>query len=294
MFTAGAAKMNGGDSSGEKAWVIDSHRGAFKGGILENSAPAFAESRKEGANVVETDVRQSADGDLVLVHNRTIDHVASLAKRVPDEDEFGERAAGPVHDHSTAFLQAMEFDHGARIMTIPEFLDWLKANRMGAQIELKEFGFHGQLARHIADAELDYSDLAGPVVVTSFNFLAILRLRKALLKLDRVPKYGYPDRPGIAWGLQAISTRGRFGRWVLRRCRSRGVWGFMTHYKHLPPESISYAHEMGVKFCPRVPDDEELIRKYIAADVDGFETDNVPLIRRCIEEAGFELPPAPH
>ncbi len=277
----------------QKRWVIDSHRGAFKDGFLENSVPAFVESWREGANVVETDVRETRDGHLVLVHNRTIDHIAGFATDVPTFDDFGEEPKGRVKDHTLAFLKALKFPKDAAILTIPEFLAWLREYHMGAQIELKEGGFETRLAREILEAEIDYADLAGPVVVTSFNPLAVLRTRKALLKHDSVPKYQYPNTPGITWGLQAISTKGRFGRWVLRRCRAKGVWGFMTHYKHLPPESIPYAHEMGVKFCPRVPDNPTLIQRYIAAGVDGFETDNVPLIRQSITDAGYELPPLP-
>ncbi len=72
------------------------------------------------------------------------------------------------------------------------------------------------------------------------------------------------------------------------------IWrGFMTYYKYLPAKMIAYAHQCGVKFCPRVPDNKDLVAEYIRAGVDGFETDNIGFIRQCISEAGFEPPPIP-
>jgi hypothetical protein len=114
-----------------------------------------------------------------------------------------------------------------------------------------------------------------------------------LLRRPEIPLYKYPDTPGLALGLQAIKVAGAFGRWVLRRCQARAIWGFCTYYKWLPPRMIAYAHQCGVRFCPRVPDDEALVSEYVQADADGFETDNVPFIRKAISRAGFELPPLP-
>lgn len=279
----------------ERPWVIDSHRGAFKGGLLENSVPAFVESYREGANVVETDLRLTRDDQLVLVHNRTIDHVAQFATRVPDRAEFGEDPTGPVKKHTAAYLQALEFPHDAKILTVPEFLAFLQECRLGAQIELKVGSRRAArlLARQVTDAQLDYARLAGPVVVTSFNLLAVLRFRKAILTDPAVPCYRYPDVPGIAWGGQALKTGAWYGKRLLRWCGRKGFWGFMTHHRYLPATCIPAAHARGLRFCPRVPDDPDLVRAYIAAGVDGFETDNVPFIRQCITDAGYAIPPLP-
>ncbi|GAB4317408.1 MAG: hypothetical protein Kow0069_20150 [Promethearchaeota archaeon] len=297
------ATRNGRGGDWERPWVIDSHRGAFEGGLLENSVPAFLEAVREGANVVETDVRRAGDGQLVLVHNRTIDHVAKFATSVPDEEEFGERPAGLLRAHTAEFLRALEFPRGARVLTFPEFLDFLNKYRVGAQVELKETGFENLLATQFAEAELDYSDLAGPVVVTSFNPLAVWRFRKAALRLEdggKLPTFKQrgpvPGRetPGVAWGLQAVRVSpGPWGKLVLRLCRKYGAWGFMTHHKYLPVESLPLAHAWGVRFCPRVPSDPVLVDRYVAAGVDGFETDDVPFVRERIEAAGYELPPPP-
>jgi hypothetical protein len=97
-------------------------------------------------------------------------------------------------------------------------------------------------------------------------------------------------------GLQGIrlgALGGLVGKRVLKMCAHKNLWGFMTYYKNLPPGLIPLAHKFGIHFCPRVPDDSALVKTYIEANVDGFETDNIPFIRQCILEAGYTLPPLP-
>jgi glycerophosphoryl diester phosphodiesterase len=266
----------------QKEWVIDSHRGAFKNGLLENSIPAFYESFTEGANMLECDLRITKDGQIVLMHNKTIDHISSLSLNPPET-----RLKGPIKNISLEQLKSLKFDHDAEILTLGEFLEFLKKYNVGAQIELKEMGYEKQIIEIIEAVNIDYEKLIGPIVLTSFNILAIRRCIKELKKKPNIPQYRYPNTKGLGLGLQAIPLGAFYGNAVLRWCKRNNIWGFTTYYKYLPISKIHYAHECGVKFCPRVPDDPELIKKYIEADVDGFETDNVPLIRKLIEEHGY-------
>ncbi len=268
-------------------FVIDSHRGAFKGGLLENSIPAFQEAITEGANVLECDIRGTKDGNIALVHNKTIDHIAGKAKRVPDPAEFNELPDGNVNDHTMPFLQAIEYEQGARILDLHRFMEFLRDNKVGAQIELKEFHFHDKIVECLKDVAIDHESLKGPIVFTSFNPFAILSLRKALMRAG-LPMYdALGGAKGYGLGLQAIPLGAWFGTWVVRRCKQNRIWGFTTYYTYLPVSRIEYAHQCGVKFCPRIPDDEQLALEYINADVDGFETDNVKFVIRCIETAGY-------
>jgi glycerophosphoryl diester phosphodiesterase len=277
----------------KREWVIDSHRGAFKEGLLENTVESYTQSYKEGANMLECDLRLTKDRQIVLIHNRTIDHLAKdFAIGLPTEAEFHESPEGPVKSHTLAYLKAMKFRNDAEIMTLPEFLDFLKKLRIGAQIEMKEMGFEDLIAKCIAESNLDYKELIGPVVCTSFNWGTVLKLQKAM-KSYETPLYLPKKQVGLAFGLQAIPLGSFYGNWVLRQCRVHNIWGFTTYYKYIPISRIAYAHSQNVKFCPRVPDDIDLINKYIDAGVDGFETDSVPLIRECIEKKGFELWPLP-
>lgn len=277
----------------KREWIIDSHRGAFKEGLLENTTEAFVQSWKEGANCLECDIRLTKDGEIVLIHNRTIDHLVKYATKVPLVDEFQEPSTGKVNTHSISFLKTLKYPHDAQILTLSEFLQLLKKLHIGAQIELKEGGYEAKIAQIIANAEIEYTSLLGPVVCTSFNWFAILKLQKAA-KSNQIPLYHPNKASGLAFGLQGIPLGSWFGPLVLDQCRKKQIWGFMTYYKYLPISRINCAHQNGVKFCPRVPDDIDLINRYIDANVDGFETDNVPLIRDSIIKKGFDLWPLPN
>lgn len=54
--------------------LILGHRGAAQ--ILENTIPSFAKALEMGADGVELDVRQTADGELVVVHSPVVNNMA--------------------------------------------------------------------------------------------------------------------------------------------------------------------------------------------------------------------------
>ena len=273
-------------------FVIDSHRGAFKEGLLENTIPAFLQSYREGANVMECDIRRTNDGQILLLHNSTIDHIATFAEKTPEFEEFHEIPSGRLRNHSLDFMKAMKFPNDAQLLTLPEFLEFLAKYKIGAQVELKEMGYEEEILKAFSETDIPYEDLLGPIVCTSFNFLAIRRLIKKA-KQYNIPLYDHTGKPGLAFGFQAIQMGALYGGLIMKKFQQYNVWGGMTHYRYMPIKQLPKAHKFGIKFCPRVPDKKELIMQYIDAGVDGFETDNVPLIRECLEQKGIELWPLP-
>lgn len=275
-------------------FVIDSHRGAFKNGLLENSIPAFLESYYEGATTMECDIRITSDRQIVLIHNNTIDHIAKLALSIPNSQEFGQEPVGPVKSHTLAYLKAFKYPNNAEILTLSEFLEFLKQYKLGAQIELKEGGYEDLILQTIEKANLDYTTHIAPVVCSSFNFLAVSRLVKKAKKY-KIPLYTHDGGVGLAFAFQGIALGSFFGKFMIRKFHKMNIWGGMTYYKYLPVKMIDYAHKYGVKFCPRIPNNKELAMEYLKAGVDGFETDDVSFIRKCVEEAGRgnELSPIP-
>jgi glycerophosphoryl diester phosphodiesterase len=188
------------DSFDANRFVIDSHRGAFKEGLLENTVEAFMQSYREGANVMECDIRLTKDNQIVLIHNGTIDHIASFAEKIPDRNEFNEEPTGSVRSHSLAYLKALKFPNNAQLMTLLELLNFLNRIKVGAQIELKEGGYEDAILKTIEAAEIDYEALLGPIVCTSFNYVAVMRLVKKAKKY----KYHYtPIREPPDWHLDS-------------------------------------------------------------------------------------------
>ena len=77
-----AVSVSGGDDGSPVAENgITAHRGdSFS--FPENSLRAFSAGNKSGADWIETDVRMTSDGKLVLLHNATTDAYCSIKKAV--------------------------------------------------------------------------------------------------------------------------------------------------------------------------------------------------------------------
>lgn len=87
-------------------WI--SHRG-FKLFAVENTRAAFDAAVAQGFNVLETDLRLTADGHVVLHHDPTLVRLA----KVPTE----------IAASSRAELERVRLPYGARLLFLDEFMD---------------------------------------------------------------------------------------------------------------------------------------------------------------------------
>lgn len=154
----------------QHSMTVAAHRGDSYC-CFENTMEAFAAALSVGADMVETDVRMTKDGHLVLMH-----------------DGSGKRTAGvDVHIADLTFAEVQQLNVGSEfhplfIPTLEEFLIWAKEHDgLMLNIELKEYYEDGNETR--------CKDCADKVV--------------ALVK-----KYGLEDRIVLnsfdAWPLQYI------------------------------------------------------------------------------------------
>jgi glycerophosphoryl diester phosphodiesterase len=98
---------------------IIGHRGAV-GLEPENTLRSFRRAQEVGADEVELDIRLSADGHLVVVHDATVDRTTD--------------GTGTVAELTLARLQALDAGAGERIPTYAEVLD---AIDISVQTEIK-------------------------------------------------------------------------------------------------------------------------------------------------------------
>ena len=118
---------------------VGGHRGA-SAAAPENTYAAFEGAIAEGAVYTETDIRLTSDGELVLVHDPTLDRTTS--------------GRGPVSAMTLEELRALdagawfgrEFS-GEQIPELTEFLRWIEARTpFGAALEVKAKGIGGRVA----------------------------------------------------------------------------------------------------------------------------------------------------
>ncbi|MEV8251265.1 glycerophosphodiester phosphodiesterase family protein [Microbacterium sp. NPDC076768] len=104
---------------------VFAHRGLVtaegeNSGVWENSAAAFAAADAAGIEYIETDCQVTADGDVVLFHDATIERLA------------GDPRA--VNSVSTRDLRAMFEDHGG-LLTVEEALDGFPEARFNIDVK---------------------------------------------------------------------------------------------------------------------------------------------------------------
>ncbi|HXF35894.1 MAG TPA: glycerophosphodiester phosphodiesterase [Actinomycetota bacterium] len=151
--------------------IVVAHRGA-SATHPENTLAAFEAAIRAGAPMVEFDVRLTADGVPVVLHD------PDLARTTDGR--------GLVHEVTAAELRRLSAGrpggHREPVPTLREVLELL-SGRAGADIEIKHLpGEPGhepgrEAALEAALAELEAVGFSGPLVVTSFNPATIRRCR---------------------------------------------------------------------------------------------------------------------
>ncbi|MGC4189739.1 MAG: glycerophosphodiester phosphodiesterase [Thermomicrobiales bacterium] len=143
-----------------------SHRGArFE--APENTLAGFAYAIALGVDAVEFDIRLSRDGDLVVIHDATVDRTTI--------------ATGEVSSFTTAELAALDarsgFDNVALPCGVPTFdqvLDVLAPSSLGMMIEIKKDA--PEREERIVAGVLDWlrvRNLADRATITSFDPVAL-------------------------------------------------------------------------------------------------------------------------
>ena len=130
---------------GAPVWV-SAHRGAPPRGLVENSLEAFEYALNHTPALIETDVRRTADGALVMMHDETLDRTTTGTGRV-DQTTFAQvRALRLVTPDSvvTSF----------RVPTLAEALAWAEG-RSVLLLDVKPDVPFGELIAAIRQAEAE-------------------------------------------------------------------------------------------------------------------------------------------
>lgn len=109
---------------------VVAHRGGVSLGPPENTLPAISRAISVGADLIEVDIRETADGHLILMHDRTVDRTTN--------------GSGAVDQLSFAEVRALLIEHSGdekiRIPTLGEALALMKG-KIDADLDFKEGDF---------------------------------------------------------------------------------------------------------------------------------------------------------
>ncbi|MFB5660363.1 glycerophosphodiester phosphodiesterase [Alteribacillus sp. HJP-4] len=164
MLLPGGAQANEGVTEKErKQMTTVAHRGA-SGYAPENTMAAFDKAVDMKAEMIELDLQMSEDGELVVIHDTTVDRTTDGSGAVEDltYEAMRELDAGSFFDEEFA---------GEPIPTLGEVLDEYRG-KIGILIEIKSPSLYPGIEQKVAD-ELTARNLHRPnndkIMVQSFD-----------------------------------------------------------------------------------------------------------------------------
>ena len=111
------------DSPGSNV-VFVAHRGAVGHGQPENTLAAFRQAIASGAEAIEIDLRGTKDGEIVVIHDATVDRTTN--------------GRGAVADKSLAELKKLDAGRSERIPTYKEVLQLVSGTGIVLLLDIKE------------------------------------------------------------------------------------------------------------------------------------------------------------
>jgi glycerophosphoryl diester phosphodiesterase len=247
--------------------IAIAHRGGSIG-APENSMRAFQRAVELGYRYLETDVHATADGELVVLHDPTLDRVTDRAGAIaelPWREVAAARIAGTEPVPRLAELLAAW-------PTVRVVID-AKADQAVAPLVqvLRRAGAIGRVCvGSFSTARLGRLRAAlGPSLVTSMGPAEVLRLRLA------------------AWGLLPRSAvpRARPGR-LGPVCVQIPVRSERERIPLAEPRLLAAAHAAGLPVHVWTINDPGEMRRLLDVGVDGLISDDVVGLRAVLEERG--------
>jgi len=215
----------------------------------ENTLASFAAALEVGAAIVECDVHMTRDGEVVVIHDATVDrttdgHGAVKQMSLP---ELRRLSAGFPSRFGSAYA-------GERVPTLAEVLGLLR-ERAQAMIEIKPEAVtadaEGGIEAHVVE-EVRRAGMEKEVALISFDRRALVRCRAMAPEMLRGHLFG----------------KGQVGE-MLEGAREVGSGLIMPEKKLLSDELRDRAREAGVKVATWVVDEVDELRRLMRFELYG-------------------------
>jgi glycerophosphoryl diester phosphodiesterase len=229
--------------------MVVAHRG-FSGMAPENTLGAFKKAIEVDSDMIELDVRFSKEGEVVVIHDETLERTTSGRGKVIEKtiNELKKLDAGSKFDPAFS---------GEKIPTLREVLQ-LAHRQIPVNIELKKGDYGRWTILDLAERALGEVEKAGMVDQVIFSSFDPIALERVLKKNQAVPVAYLYNRP---WNFPREVTEGR--PFSILNCRK----------SVLTSENISRAHQEGIRIGVYTLNTEEEMGKFIDLKVDAIITD---------------------
>lgn len=241
--------------------ILFGHRGA-RGEAPENTLPGFAHAQRAGVAAFELDVHLSADGQLVVIHDATVDRTTN--------------ATGPVGDFTAAQLAALDaraaspdWPEPCGVPTLDQVLDAYAATmRFAIEVKTDTPERLERVGALVVDTIARYH-LLERVAVTSFDAVALEIVGHLAPDVPRayIGAYNTPAFLETALRLgcvQADIPLARSSVEVVKEAQARGLrvvgwqgntaedltgllaWGVNGITSDYPTRALAFLHERGI------------------------------------------------
>jgi glycerophosphoryl diester phosphodiesterase len=242
--------------------TVIAHRG-YRDVAPENTLSAFRKAVQLGADMVELDVHLSKDGQVVVMHDDTLDRTTN--------------GTGPVENKTLAELKLLDAGaffspvfKGEPIPTLEEVLQFAK-DKISVNIEIKKEAVEKQSQAGIEKKVVDLmvnSGMQEYLMVSSFSAVAITRIKQI--------------NPSISTGYLMVSD-GLFSSQVSRVAK---VKADAVHEMgpFVSKNDVVKSHEHDIEENTWTINDPHKMSELINKGVDGLITDRPDLAIRVLEE----------
>ncbi|HEY7427998.1 MAG TPA: glycerophosphodiester phosphodiesterase [Gemmataceae bacterium] len=213
----------------------------------ENTLAAIRKAIESGADYAEVDVQQTADGVVVLLHDRDLKRVAGDPRRLGElpYDEVRKLDVGSWFDPSFA---------GERVPTLAEAIN-LSRGRIKLNIELKFYGPDRRLGREVAHLVRE-QHFESDCLVTSFNYDVLQEMKQ--------------QNPQARTGLIIAHALGDVSRLEVEALSVRADW--------LSDKVLRAAHRLGKEVHVWTVNDARRMAQLMKRGVDNIITDDPDLL----------------
>jgi glycerophosphoryl diester phosphodiesterase len=231
----------------------------------ENTIAAVVEGIADKSDLVEIDVQRSADGELVVIHDTTLNRTTNVEEVFPDRTSYavGEFTLAELKQLDAGSWKGEEFV-GEQIPTLQEVLDVLRPSASGLLLEMKAPELYPGIAEElVAELQaqpgyLNSTKANGKLVVQSFNwdFMADFN---ALL----------PDVTTGLLGVPSDAQMVEFSAWADQ---------INPHYSAASVDFVNRVHELGMDIFVYTVDGEDTMVQMVENGVDGIITNKPNLL----------------
>ncbi|MGY4285941.1 glycerophosphoryl diester phosphodiesterase [Bradyrhizobium sp. LM2.7] len=317
ILTVLSLLMTGRAMGSDSAFDLEAHRGG-RGLLPENTLPAFANALSMGVDTLELDVGVTADGEVVVSHERGLNpdlaRDASGAYVAPPGTPFVKLQFAAVRSYDVGQIRpdsayAKQFPDqraipGTRIPSLREVFALVRKSgnaRVRFNIETKIDPGHPEesldpqsfVAKLLGMIEAE--GFAERVMIQSFDWRTLLlvqqqapRIPTVYLTLQRgsAPTVVLDKASNWTAGFSPADHGGSLPRTI--KAAGGAIWS--PYFGDVTAALVSEAHSLGLRVVVWTVNKPEDMARMIETGVDGIISDRPDLLRQVAGEKGIALP----